>query len=86
VDAELNAMMIEVLLHLVAVQVEDVEVHYCKAAAPAAVAAGQLSIGHVKDAIEKLKVVLNLLVAADGEARRCGLDGGSHIRHDEHVE
>lgn len=65
VNLESDAVMIKVLLHLIAVQVENIQVHDGEAAPPGLVALSQLHVGNVEDAIEELEVIFNLFVAAD---------------------
>lgn len=81
-DAKLDAVVVEVGLHLLAVEVEDVQVHDGEAALPARVAVGQLTVLGVEDAVEELEVIFDLLVAADGEAVLGRLDRGFHVGHD----
>lgn len=83
VDLEVDLVVVKVPLHLLPVQVEDVEVHDREAPLPALVARGQLRVAHVEDSVEELEVILDLLVPADGEPLGGGLDGGFHVRHDE---
>ena len=81
VDRQGDAVVVKVALHDGAVELVHVEVHDGQAALPSLVAAGQLRVGRVEDAVEELKVVLDLFVAADGEALGRGLDGGFHVGH-----
>jgi hypothetical protein len=81
VNLELNLVVVKVPLHLGPVEVEDVEVHDRQAALPSPVALGELGVLDAEDAVEELKVILDLLVARDGEALLGGLDGGFHVRH-----
>jgi hypothetical protein len=69
-------VVVKVLLHLLAVDVVDVQVHDSQATAPALVALGQLVVGGVEDAIKEREVILDLLVSLDMEAV-LGLDDGS---------
>ena len=71
--------MIEVLLHLVSVDVVDVQVHDGKATAPALIAAGQLGVGSVEDPIKECEVVLDLLVSFDVKAILGLLDGSLEV-------
>ena len=68
--------MVEVLLHLLAIDVEDVQVHDSKAATPALIAAGKVVVLGVEHSIEEGEVILDLLVSLDVEAV-LGLDNGS---------
>jgi hypothetical protein len=81
VDSERNTIVVKVALHLLAIEVEDVEVHDGQATAPRRVELVQLRVGGVEDAIEKLEVILDLLVATDSKTLGGGLDGSTHIRH-----
>lgn len=81
VHLELDAVVVAVGLQLPPVEVENVEVHDGQAPLPPIVALGQLAIFDVEDAVEELKVVLDLFVAAHGEAPGCGLDGCLHVGH-----
>lgn len=80
-NLELNLVVVKVPLHLGPVEVEDVEVHDGQAALPSRVALGELRVLDAEDAVEELEVVLDLLVARDGEALLGGLDGGFHVGH-----
>lgn len=68
--------MVEVLLHLLAIDVEDVQIHNSKAASPALVALGELGVLSVEYSIEEREVVFDLLVTLDMEAV-LGLDDRS---------
>ena len=81
VDSKRDAIVVKVLLHLVTVEVEDVEVHDSQASSPGGVELVQLGVGGVEDAIEKLKVILDLLITTNSETLGGGLDGSGHIRH-----
>jgi hypothetical protein len=81
VDGERDAIVVKVLLHLITVEVEDVEVHDSQASSPGGVELVQLRVGGVEDAIEKLKVILDLLITTNSETLGGGLDGSGHIRH-----
>jgi len=85
VDLELDLVVVEVLLHLLAVDVEDVQVHDRQAALPSLVVLGELEVALVEDAVHEAEVVLDLLVTLDVEAGLGLLDGGLHVRHLEGV-
>lgn len=76
VDGQGQVVVVKVLLHLVTIDVEDVQVHDGQTPAPALIALGQIVVGRVEDAIEEGEVVFNLLVPLDMEAV-LGLDDGS---------
>ena len=85
-DIELDLIMIEVLLHLFAIDTEDVEVHDSQTAAPAFVAVGQLTSAGVEDSIDEGEIVLDLLVAFDVEAGLCLGHRCFEVRHYERVK
>ena len=73
--------MIKIRLHLLAVHVEDVQIHHSKTAAPSFVAFCKIWSLLIKDPIDESKVVFDLLVAFDVEASM-SLDNGSlEVRH-----
>lgn len=68
VDIEIDVVMVEIGLHLLAIQIEDVHVHDSQATTPSFVAVGKISLAGVKDAVDEGKVIFNLLVALDVKA------------------
>lgn len=68
VDGEWEVVVVKVRLHLLAIDVEDVQIHNSKAAAPALIAAGEVVVLGVKDSIEEREVILDLLITLDVEA------------------
>ena len=71
--------MVEVRLHLLAVDIVDVQVHNSKAAAPTLVAVGKLRIGGVEDAIHEGEVIFDLLVTLDVKAVLSLSNGGFEV-------
>ena len=68
VDVKVDAVMVEVLLHLFSIDVEDIGVHNGEAPTPTLVTISQLASVGIEDAINKGEIVFNLLVALDMEA------------------
>lgn len=81
VNLELEIMVVEVFLHLLAIHVEDVGIHDGQGPAPALVAVGQLAIPLLEDTIEEGKVIFDLLIALDVKASLRLSDGGVEVRH-----
>lgn len=80
-DFECHPVVVEILLNFFPVQIEDIQVHDRKAAAPTLVAVCKLRVVDFEDAIEKGEVVLNLLITLDVEAARSFGDGSFEVRH-----
>ena len=68
VDVKLDLVMVEISLHLLAIDVEDIVVHDGKAAAPSLVAGRQLAAPGIKDPINEGEIIFDLLVALNVEA------------------
>ena len=66
VDLELQLVVVEVLLHLLSVQVVDVQVHDGKSAAPTLVAVGKLLVLRVEHAIKECEVVFDCSKTVSG--------------------
>lgn len=81
-DLELNVVVVEVVLQLLAVDVEDVGVHNRQAAVETSELLCEAIVVLVKDVLSEAEVVLDLLVALDVETILGLLDLGRHIRHD----
>lgn len=81
VDLELQTMVVEVLLHLLAVDIVDVHVHDSKASSPALEAVCEVALLLVKDTVDKAEIVFDLLVALDVETGLGLRNGGLHVRH-----
>lgn len=71
-DLKLNVMMLEVCLHLLAIQIVDVEVRHGKTSLPLLVAISKVGVVDIKDAIDEGEVVFDLLVAFDVETDMAG--------------
>lgn len=83
VDAEVDLVVVKVLLHGVAVDVEDVQVHDGQAAAPFGVTVGQVTAADIEDVVDEAEVVLDLLVTLDVEAVWAFRHGCFQVRHGE---
>jgi len=81
VDLELEVVVVEVLLHLLAVHVEDVGIHDCQGSAPALVAVGKLLVLLVENTVHEDEVIFDLLVTLDVETILGLVDGSLKIRH-----
>lgn len=68
VDREREVVVVKVCLHVLAIDVENVQIHNSKAAAPALIAVGKVVVLGVKDSIEEREVILDLFVTFDVEA------------------
>jgi hypothetical protein len=68
VNRQGQTMVVKVRLHLLAVDVEDIQVHDSKAATPPLIAAGKLGVFGVEDPIKEREIILDLLVSFDMEA------------------
>lgn len=82
-DVELDLVVVKVLLHRLAIDVENVHVHDGQAATPLLVAVGEIGSAGVEDIVDEGEVVLDLLVTFDVEAVRSLVDCSLKIRHDE---
>lgn len=82
VHVQFDLVVCEISLHLLAVDVEDVHVHYGQTSSPSAVAVGELVVLDVKYAVHEREVILDLLVTLDVKAARCFGHGGFEVRHD----
>jgi hypothetical protein len=76
VDRQWQVVVVEVLLHVLAVDVENVQIHNGKAATPALVALGEIIVLGVENTIEEREVIFDLLVTLNVETI-FGLDNGS---------
>jgi hypothetical protein len=76
VDRQWQVVVVEILLHVLAVNVEYVQIHNGKAATPALVALGEIIVLGVENTIEEREVIFDLLVTLDVETV-LGLDNGS---------
>lgn len=83
---QLDLVMLEVLLHLLAIDIVDVQISDGQASLPSLVAIGKLWILGVEDTVHDCEVILDLLISLDMESdmggRGGGLrDGGFEVRH-----
>jgi archaellum biogenesis ATPase FlaH len=76
VNRQWQVVVVEVLLHVLAVDVENVQIHNGKAATPALVALGEIIVLGVEDTIKEREVIFDLLITLDVETI-LGLDNGS---------
>lgn len=67
-DRQGHVVVVEVGLHVFAIDIVDVQVHNGEATAPSLVAVGKLRVGGVEDAIHEGEVIFDLLVTLDVEA------------------
>lgn len=81
-DLELNVVVVEVVLQLLAVHVEDVGVHDSQTAVETSELLCETIVVLVKDVLGEAEVVLDLLVTLDVETVLGLLDLGRHVRHD----
>lgn len=65
---QLNIVMIEICLHVLAIDIEDIQVHDGEASLPSLIALSKLVVLQVEDIINEVKVVLNLFVPFHMEA------------------
>ena len=80
-DVEIDIVVVEISLHLLAIQIEDVQIHNGQATSPSLVAVGECLVAPVEDAIDEGKVVFDFLITLDMEAiGRLG-NGSLKIRH-----
>ena len=75
-DTQIDAVVLKVSTNLVTIQIGDIEVHDGETAAPGGVAVRQLLVVRVEDTIQECEVILDLLIARDGEACLGRLDRG----------
>lgn len=85
-DLQLDVVVFEILFHLFAIDVVDVQVGDCKASTPLLVAVGEIVVLDIENSIDEGEIVLDLLVALNVKAnmasRIFGLrDRCFHIRH-----
>jgi len=81
VDVKLNVVMVEVFLHLLSVDIVDVQVHDSQTSTPFFVAFCEVASSSVENVVDERKVVLDLLVALDVETV-CRLgDSSFKVRH-----
>lgn len=85
VDLELNVVVVEVVLELLAVDVEDVGVHDRQTAVETCELLCKAIVVLVEDVLGEAEVVLDLLVALNVETVGGLHDLGRHIRHDERL-
>jgi hypothetical protein len=85
VHLELNVVVVEVVLQLLAVNVEDVGVHDRQTAVETSELLREAIVALVKDVLGEAEVVLDLLVALNVETVAGLHDLGRHIRHDERL-
>ena len=78
---KVNVVVVEVVLHPFAIDVEGVCVHDGQASSPFLVAICQIVSGGVEDIVDEIKVVFDLLVAFDVEAVWSFSDSRFEIRH-----
>jgi len=80
-DLELKLVVLEILLHLLAIYFVDIIVRYGENTAPPFIALGELRILGVKNAVHKSEVIFDLLVPLNMEAvLRLG-NGSIKVRH-----
>jgi len=86
VHDKLNLVMIEVLLHLLAVDIENIHVHHCETSSPSLVAFSKITLAWFEDIVNEREVVLNLLVTLYVEALGRLRHGSLQVRHVSSVE
>lgn len=84
VDGQLDAVVLEVIFHLLAVDIVDVDVGYSKTPLPLFVQVGKIGILDVENAIDEGEIIFNLLVSFNVESSvtgggRCLLDSGFEV-------
>lgn len=70
VHLQLNVVVIKVFLHLLAIDVEDVEVHDGEASLPSLEGLGQVVVRDVEDSVDEGEVVFDLLVTLNVKPTR----------------
>lgn len=80
-DLKLNLVVVEVALHLLAVDIEDVGVHNRESSPPSFVALCKIRLAWVKDAVNESKIVFDLFVALDMEAIGRFRHSSLEVRH-----
>jgi hypothetical protein len=81
VNVQVNVVVVEVGLHLLAVEVKDVHVHDGQATAPSLVAVGKVLVASIEDVVDEGEVIFDLLVARDMKAGGCLDNGSLKVRH-----
>ena len=84
VNVEINAVMVEVLLHLLSIDIEDVHIHDSQTTTPSRVAVGQFASASIENVVDEGKVVLDLLVPFNVEAIWPFGNRGFEVRHAEY--
>lgn len=81
-NLEIELVMIEVSLHLLAIDIVDVHIHDSEAASPFLVAIGEVGFGRIEYVVDEREVIFNLLVPLNVEAVGGLINSGFEIRHD----
>jgi hypothetical protein len=86
VKLKVDAVVLKVPLHLLAIDIVDVDICYGETSLPALVAVGNVWVVEIKDTIDEGKIVFDLFVSLNMEAGVtgqgcCRLDCGFEIRH-----
>lgn len=81
VELESESIVVEILLHLLSIDIEDIQVHHGENTSPAFIAVSQLGVFNVKNTIEKREIIGDLLEAVDVKAGSGLLDCRIHVRH-----
>jgi hypothetical protein len=68
VDFEFNAMVLEVCLHLPAIDVVDVQICHSETSLPSLVATSKIGVVNIEDSIHKREVIFDLLVSFNMKA------------------
>ena len=80
-DLEFNVVVVEICLHLLAVQIEHIEVSHGETAAPSFVTVGEVGLRCIEDTVNEGKVVFNLFIPFDVEAIGGLGNRGFEVRH-----
>lgn len=80
---KLDVVMIEIFLHLLTIDIEDIQVHDSQAASPSLIQISKIAVIWVEDAIEEGEVIFDLLVAFNVKASLRLGDSCIKIGHDE---
>lgn len=81
-NIKINAIMVEILLHLFTIDSEDIHVHNSQTTTPSLVAVSKVAVAGVEDAIKEGEVVFNLLIALYVEASFGLRNSCFKVRHD----
>ena len=80
-DLELEAIVLEILFNLLAIDIVDVQVGYGEDSSPAFIAFGELTVLRVEDSIQESKVIRNPFITIDMETILGLNDRSDQIRH-----